>query len=283
MSSIRLFEAAGHAALYAKFRPTPPASLNAAVINYLKIKMGSDELSHAVDVGCGSGQSTWALAEHFTAVTGVDPSAAQIQQANSNNNITNIAFLEGTAESLPLPASSVQLLTACQAAHWMDMPAFFAEADRILVPNGVVALIGYNLATVVNHPRAAQMTAHIKQLYDEQVRLRCWNDRRKLVDGDYRDPRFRIPYPHTVRDDSHRCTRSVTVEQVKGYIGSMSGYQTYCKMKGQEQGEFVLKTFGERLLEELGSSKAEEAALELCHPYFLLMGRKPAPGDETVS
>lgn len=38
------------------------------------------------------------------------------------------------AETLPFPAQSVQLITAGQACHWFDLPKFYAEADRVLVP-----------------------------------------------------------------------------------------------------------------------------------------------------
>lgn len=44
------------------------------------------------------------------------------------------------AENIPVEDRSVQLINACSAAHWFDLPAFLKEADRVLSPNGVVAL-----------------------------------------------------------------------------------------------------------------------------------------------
>ena len=41
---------------------------------------------------------------------------------------------ESIAEKLPLASESVQLVTSCQACHWFDLPAFFKEVDRVLVP-----------------------------------------------------------------------------------------------------------------------------------------------------
>ena len=38
------------------------------------------------------------------------------------------------AETLPFSANSVQLVTASQSCHWFDLPAFYKEVDRILVP-----------------------------------------------------------------------------------------------------------------------------------------------------
>ena len=46
----------------------------------------------AVDVGCGSGQVTRALAPHFRRVVGLDVSAAQIQAGKSVSNPTNVEY-----------------------------------------------------------------------------------------------------------------------------------------------------------------------------------------------
>lgn len=47
------------------------------------------------------------------------------------------------AEKINADDGSVELVTACQAAHWFDLPAFYREVHRVLVPNGVLALYGY--------------------------------------------------------------------------------------------------------------------------------------------
>ena len=44
-------------------------------------------------------------------------------------------FRTSNAESLPFKSSSVQLITVSQAAHWFDLPTFYKEADRVLVPS----------------------------------------------------------------------------------------------------------------------------------------------------
>ena len=47
----------------------------------------------------------------------------------------------GSAESIPLPDCSVDVITAAQAFHWFDPAAFRAECLRLLRPNGRVLLI----------------------------------------------------------------------------------------------------------------------------------------------
>ncbi len=44
----------------------------------------------------------------------------------------------------------MQLLTACQSIHWIDLNSFLTEMDRILVQKGILALIGYSIDEVVD-------------------------------------------------------------------------------------------------------------------------------------
>ena len=59
----------GHAAVYHEARPDYPAAL----FDFLAGEAPSREL--AWDAGCGNGQASVALAEHFEAVVATDPSA----------------------------------------------------------------------------------------------------------------------------------------------------------------------------------------------------------------
>ncbi len=60
-------------------------------------------------------------------------------------------FRAGPAEKSTAENASVQLVVACTAAHWFDLPAFFLETDRVLARNGIVALTSYFLPIIV-HP-----------------------------------------------------------------------------------------------------------------------------------
>lgn len=52
-------------------------------------------------------------------------------------------YRKGTAEELPFPDGSVDLLTAASAAHWFDQQRFLLEAGRVLKPCGCMALLGF--------------------------------------------------------------------------------------------------------------------------------------------
>lgn len=279
--SARYFEAAKHAVLYAKYRPSPPPSIILRIVDYLNIEVPSNGtlMSQALDVGCGSGQSTALLAPHFVAVTGFDVSKAQVDEANKSNTLANVSYRVSGAEKLPFPPHSLQLVTSSQACHWFNMPAFFAEVDRILVPGGVVALYGYLFPRVMMHPKAAQLTAVIDNVYEDKL-SGCWGKDRKYVDNAYTDDCFKIPYADCVRDYSHSCHRRVSVTVLQGYISSWSGYQQYCLRHGAEAGTALLENFKDRLMAETEASTApEDTFLDIRYPYFLLMGRKPGTAD----
>ena len=71
----------GHADIYREARPTYPPALFA----WRAEQAPATQL--VWDVGCGNGQATLALAEHFTRVVGTDPSAAQIANAPPRVNV----------------------------------------------------------------------------------------------------------------------------------------------------------------------------------------------------
>jgi ubiquinone/menaquinone biosynthesis C-methylase UbiE len=116
---------------YAKFRPSYPAELAAF------LALVAPDKSLAVDVGCGTGQLTAQLASHFGQVIGLDPSPDQIANAIQH---PHVRYECAPAERLPLDAGTVSLVTAAQAAHWFDLPAFFGEVRRVAAPGAVVAL-----------------------------------------------------------------------------------------------------------------------------------------------
>lgn len=94
--------------------------------------------------GCGSGQATRGLAVRFAHVHATDPSPQQLGEhwaARVPDPRVSLAVEPG--ERTALPDASVQLVAVAQALHWFDLPAFFAECDRVLVPGGVLAAWGY--------------------------------------------------------------------------------------------------------------------------------------------
>lgn len=58
-----------------------------------------------------------------------------------SSSLPEVEALEGTAESIPLPAASVDAVAVGQAFHWFDGDAALAEIHRVLRPRRRLGLI----------------------------------------------------------------------------------------------------------------------------------------------
>lgn len=115
---------------YARCRPYFHPFVIEKIKTYLQL---SKPVAQAVDVGCGTGQSTLALKAIATSIVGVDISAAMLAVASPD---PAIRYIEASAEDLPLPAVFYDLLTTSMAFHWFDPRRFLAQAQRLLKLSG---------------------------------------------------------------------------------------------------------------------------------------------------
>lgn len=111
---------------YAKHRPYFHPLVVEKIRTHLQLRRPVDA---ALDVGCGSGQSTVALKAIAERVTGTDISEAMLASAEK---ISGIHYLRAAAERLAIKDGSMDLLTTSMAYHWFDPEQFFAEARRVL-------------------------------------------------------------------------------------------------------------------------------------------------------
>ena len=169
------FDQGGQA--YARFRPEYPPAL-AAYLASLAPNRGL-----AVDVGCGTGQLTRHLAGHFSSVSGFDPSEDQIRHAPQQ---ANVSYRCAPAEDLPLLSRSADLITAAQAAHWFDLPRFYAEARRVANPGAILALISYGVLSL-----EGELNERFARFYWQEIGP-FWPAERKLVDSGYATLDFRF-------------------------------------------------------------------------------------------
>jgi SAM-dependent methyltransferase len=98
-------------------------------------------VANALDVGCGTGQSTVALRGIADSVIGIDASPDMLSVALSGDNIRYVA---APAESIPFPDAVFDLITVSMAFRWFDRSTFFGEARRVLRETGWLVI--YNNA-----------------------------------------------------------------------------------------------------------------------------------------
>ena len=145
------------AAAYALHRPILPPAVVAAIL----AEAGSG-VKRIVDIACGSGQLTLALAAatpRATVVVGLDASPAQLSFARDADPGGRVLWRQGTATETGEETGAADLLTVAQALHWC-VPArppaspappprpFYVEAARVLRPGGTFAAVSYGLASI---------------------------------------------------------------------------------------------------------------------------------------
>ncbi len=150
----RYFEGESHANLYVKFRPLYPKAVYETILSYCDERNVGRSL--AVDVACGSGQSTTQLSPYFEQVIGVDVSEAQIAQAPTTYPNVTFQVSEGDCMKF-LKDSSVDLVTIASALHWLNIDNFFVEAKRILKPQGVLAIYSHKYPSFKGCQEAADL------------------------------------------------------------------------------------------------------------------------------
>src|SRR4029453_10214442 len=90
----------------------------------------------------GTGLLTRGFLTRGYKVIAVDPNPAMREACDRYcGAFESYRSVEGTAESMPLPAASFDLVTAAQAFHWFDVMRVRAECLRVLTPQGKVALV----------------------------------------------------------------------------------------------------------------------------------------------
>ncbi|HYL52639.1 MAG TPA: class I SAM-dependent methyltransferase [Acidimicrobiia bacterium] len=138
--------------LYARGRPFHhPRSLAR-----IRAIVGGGPPTRALDVACGTGMSTIALAAHAAVAVGIDVSPEMLRAARPANGA---AFMLASAEQLPFAARSLDAVTCCSGVHWFDQQRFFSELRRVLRPDGWVGLYDhYFLGEMVDVPAFADWT-----------------------------------------------------------------------------------------------------------------------------
>ena len=200
----------GQPAAYAAFRPRYPPEL------YDFVAALPDRRRLAWDCGTGSGQAAVGLARYFERVVATDASAAQIAHAQA---AAGVEYRVARAEASGLREGSVDLVTVAQALHWFDIPAFLAEAARVLLPGGALAVWTYGEPALVEAALDEPFQRYTRQLLGSY-----WPPERQLVREGYRTltlPFQEIDCPQLILEYDW------TLAELGGYVGTWSATRAY--------------------------------------------------------
>ena len=196
------------AAGYAKFRPRYPQKL----FDYLRSIAPSRQL--AWDCGTGNGQAAVGLASVFDRVIATDASEKQIASAQSHKIVE---YRVAPAENSGIESETLDLIMVAQALHWFDLDRFYAEAQRVLKLDGVLAASAYNLLQI--EPAIDEI---VNRYYYEVVGP-FWPPERKLVEQ-FSD----LPFPFQEIDPPEfEMTAQWNLDHLLGYLQTWSSTQRF--------------------------------------------------------
>lgn len=213
MSDIASLFGAG-ANAYASFRPEYPDAL------FTWLASNSPNNERALDIGCGNGQASRPLRQHFQQVLACDGSPEQLLAAK---DLRDLDCFAANAEAQPLPDASLDLIIVAQALHWFATPTFFAEVRRLLRPNGLFCAWCYSLLRIND-----ELDALLDDFYGNTLGP-YWPLGRASVDAGYRDiqppfQRLQVP-PFAIQVQW-------TLSQLLGYLGTWSAVQRLQQASG---------------------------------------------------
>jgi SAM-dependent methyltransferase len=217
---------------YANFRPGYPPELFAWLAQVAPAR------DAVWDCGCGSGQASSALAEHFAHVHATDVAAEQVAAARPDPRVT---YSVAPAEHCPLADASVDLVTVAQALHWFDVPAFYAEARRVARNGAVLA--------VWNYPRPRFDDAELDRLFlafYRDVVGPYWPPERRHIEANYTTlPGFPVELGFTeLETPEFGLELHWDLDRVLGYVSSWSATVRYRKALGADPVPLLRESLG---------------------------------------
>lgn len=266
-----MFEEKQHASLYQQYRFAPPDELKELILQYLDKKKGKPH-QLAVDLGCGTGQTSRPLTPYFQQVVGIDVSNSQVEEARAVQGFPNLTYRVGTAEELPFPDASVDLLTAASAAHWFDAERFVKEAQRVLKPHGCLALFGYNDNMKMHHESCGD---RLNIIYEElkQELLPYTSTKITGASTKLKDLFEVIPFPDKERIESIPIKEQLSVKNILGFIQTFSMYQAYLRANPKAATALLEKT-ASLILEEVKATSTD-AKVDFIWEYYCVLACKP--------
>lgn len=124
---------------------TSPVHSQGADLAALAALVAGKTQARVLDLGCGGGHVSFAVAPQVREVVAYDLSAemlAVVAKAARERGLGNLATQQGVAETLPFEAARFDyVFSRWSAHHWRDLEAGLREAARVLKPGGTAVFI----------------------------------------------------------------------------------------------------------------------------------------------
>lgn len=202
---------------YAKHRPQYPEALF-AYLSGLCI-----EHDVAWDCATGNGQAAVSCAKYFSRVEATDISPEQLGYAIPH---PKVRYSSSSAEKTSFESASFDLVTVAQAVHWFDLPKFFQEVERVLKPNGIIAVWAYRFLEI--EPAVDKVI-----LNDLLVPIDSfWAEGNRLVADGYQD--ITLPFEEIKVTQNFSIQVEWNLKQLLDYFRTWSAVKRYLTELGND-------------------------------------------------
>ena len=139
-------------------------------LTILSTHVPRDRIAQIVDLGCGTGRYSEALATHFSAsVLGIDPSEKMLEQARQKESCGRVAYKQALGENLPIGDESTDMVFMSMVLHHLPDPRCTAlECHRVLRQRGYVCLRNGTVDAIETFPYLTFFPS-IRRLIQEQL------------------------------------------------------------------------------------------------------------------
>lgn len=111
-------------------------------VDFLYQKLNLSSSSVIADIGAGTGILSKQFLDKNCHVISIEPNSDMYQECKKNlSGYAKSIQIQGSAEKMPIPDKSVDLLTVGTAFHWFDKTQFKNECRRVLKNGAYVAIM----------------------------------------------------------------------------------------------------------------------------------------------
>ena len=111
-----------------------------------------------------------------------------------------------------------------QAVHWFNFKTFYNEVERVLKPNGIIAIIGYSLF------KSNSKTDKLIHKFYKNIIGPFWDEERRYLDEKYQT----IPFPfQEIETPAFQQEYQWSFDHLIGYLETWSAVKHYEKEKGE--------------------------------------------------
>jgi SAM-dependent methyltransferase len=183
-------------------------------------------VARALDVGCGTGMSSWALLDLAREVVGVDVSVPMLLRAR---RAEGLRYLASKAEDLPFTPGCFDLIVACGSIDWVDRSRFLPRAAELLTSGGW--LVPLDFGDAGRSPEVPGLQSWHEEVFQPAF------------------PRPPSPDPLVADDEAARCGFGVPIHRT---------FEAPCSFTASRYADFLMTESNVIAAVEYGERSAEE-------------------------